>query len=84
MDRQYEQTTPHDGLATDIEAIVKSDTETLVDAVSRDEIAPPELEVVCREAEAGTVEIDEDVLSLVRIVTSLLTQGGEGTENTTS
>jgi hypothetical protein len=75
---------PRDELAADIKAIVKSDTETLVDAVSQGEIAPSELKVICREVEAGTVEIDEDVLSLVRIVTSLLTQGGECAEDTTT
>jgi hypothetical protein len=71
-----------DEFAADVEAIVESDTDTVVDAVSRGEVAAPELELLCREADAETVEIDEGVLEIARIVTALLAQHGERSEDT--
>jgi hypothetical protein len=84
MERSEEQPTQRDVVADDIEAIVESDTDTLADAVSRDDISRSELELLCREADAGAVNIDEDVLPLVRIVTSLLTRHGERPGDTTA
>jgi hypothetical protein len=71
-----------DGLATDVEAIVESDTDTLVNAVSKGEIAGSELELLCREADAETVRIDEGVLEIVRIVTALLAHRDERSDGT--
>ena len=48
-----------DELAVDVEAVVESDTDTLIDAVSRGEFAGRELELLCREADAETVGIDD-------------------------
>ena len=70
------------GLVADVEAVVESDTDTLVDAVSRGEITGPELELLCREADAETVGIDEGVLEVVRIVTALLAHREERSDDT--
>ena len=71
-----------DELAVDVEAVVESDTDTLVDAVSRGEFAGPGLELLCREADAETVGIDEGVLEIVRIVTALLAHRDERADDT--
>lgn len=70
-----------DGLAVDVEAIVESDTNTLVNAVSQGEIAGSELELLCREADIGTVGVDEGVLEIVRIVTALLAHRDERSDD---
>lgn len=71
-----------DGLAADVEAIVESDTDTLVNAVSQGEIAGSELELLCREADTETVGIDDGVLDVVRIVTTLLARHRERSDDT--
>lgn len=77
MRRFGDPSTERDEFAADVEAIVESDTDTVVDAVSRGEIAAPELEALCREGDAETVGIDDGVLEVVRIVTALLARRGE-------
>ncbi|ELZ42639.1 hypothetical protein C463_10605 [Halorubrum californiense DSM 19288] len=69
-------------LAVDVEAVVESDTDTLVGAVSRGEFAGPELELLCREADAETIGIDDGVLEVVRIVTALLAHHDERSDET--
>lgn len=83
MDRGREPPIERDRLAADVEAIVESDTDTLVGAVSRGEIAAPELEALCRAADAESVGIDDGALSLVRIVAPLVTQHSERSDDTT-
>ena len=82
MGHRRELPIERDKLAVDVEAVVESDTDTLVDAVSRGEFAGPELELLCREADAETVGIDEGVLEIVRIVTVLLAHRDEHSDNT--
>lgn len=82
MSRDRESPVERGEFAADVEAIVESDTDTLVDAVSRGEVAAPELEGLCREADAEIVGIDEGVLEIVRIVTPLLDQHGERSDDT--
>ncbi|GAA0729708.1 hypothetical protein J2744_003067 [Halorubrum trapanicum] len=82
MSRGREPPVERGEFAADVEAVVESDTDTLVGAVSRGEIAAPELEALCREGDAETVGIDEGVLEVVRIVTPLLDQHGERSDDT--
>ena len=82
MGHRRELPIERDKLAVDVEAVVESDTDTLVDAVSRGEFAGPELELLCREADAETVEIDDGILEIVRIVTALLAHRDERSDDT--
>ncbi|TKX87542.1 hypothetical protein EXE43_02670 [Halorubrum sp. SS5] len=77
MGHHREPQTERDELAAAVEGVVESDTDTLVDAVSRGEIAAPELKALCREADADTAEIDDGVLEVVRIIAPLLDRHGE-------
>ncbi|MEZ3163914.1 hypothetical protein ABNG03_03365 [Halorubrum sp. RMP-47] len=71
-------------LAAEVKAIVESDTDTLVDAVSRGEITALELETLCKEATDNSAEIDGGVLELVRIITTLLAQRSEHSDDPAS